>query len=70
MKKKNVIPRKFYRIVCKMLIGTNANKPGDVLHVYRNDSGLCALNTATGKYYYVFPAMLRDPLLCEFLEVE
>ena len=70
MKKNNVIPRKFYRIVCKILTGTNANKPGDVLHVYRNDSGLCALNTATGKYFYMFPAILRDPLLCEFLEVE
>ena len=70
MKKNNVIPRKFYRITCKMLTGTNANKPGDVLHVYRNDSGLCALNTATGKYFYIFPSMLRDSLLCEFLEVE
>ena len=70
MKKNNIIPRKFYRITCKMLIGTNANKPGDVFHVYRNDSGLCALNTATGKYFYIFPSMLRDSLLCEFLEVE
>ena len=52
MKKNNIIPRKFNRITCKMLIETNANKPGDVLHVYRNDFGLCALNTATGKYFY------------------
>lgn len=69
MKKNNVIPRKFYRIVCKMLTGTNANKPGDVLHVYRNDSGLCALNTATGKYFYISPSILRDSNLCDFLEV-
>ena len=70
MKKNNVIPRKFHRITCKMLTGTSENKPGDVLHVYRNDSGLCALNTATGKYFYMFPAILRDTQLCEFLEVE
>ena len=70
MKKNNVIPRKFNRITCKMLIGTTENKPGDVLHVYRNNSGLCALNMATGKYFYVFHAIMRDPLLCEFLEVE
>ena len=70
MKKKNVIPRKFNCITCKMLTGTNANKPGDVFHVYRNDSGLCALNTATGKYFYIFPSMLRDSQMCEFLEVE
>lgn len=70
MKKNNVIPRKFYRIVCKILIGTNANKPGDVLHVYRNDFGLCALNTATGKYFYIPPSILRDSNLCDFLEVE
>ena len=70
MKRKNVIPRKFNRITCKMLIETNANKPGDVLHVYRNDFGFCALNTATGKYYYISLSILRDPQMCEFLEVE
>ena len=70
MKRKNVIPRNFIHIMCKMLTGTTENKPGDVLHVYRNDSGLCALNTATGKYFYISPSILRDPLLCEFLEVE
>ena len=70
MKKNNVIPRKFYHIMCKMLTGTSANKPGDVLHVYRNDFGLCAMNTATSKYYYISPSILRDPQMCEFLEVE
>ena len=69
MKKNNVIPRKSYRITCKMLTETNANKPGDVLHVCRNDAGWLALNTATGKYFYISPSILRDPLLCEFLEV-
>ena len=70
MKKNNVIPRKFYRITCKMLTETNANKLGDVFHVYRNGSGLCALNVATGKYFYISPSILRDPQMCEFLEVE
>ena len=70
MKKNNVIPRKFNRITCKMLTGTNANKPGDVLHVYRNDFGLCALNKETGKYFYISSSILRDPHVCEFLEVE
>ena len=70
MKKKNVIPRKFIRITCKMLTGTSENKPGDVLHVYRNDFGLCALNAETGKYFYISPAILRDPRMCEFFEVE
>ena len=69
MKKNNVIPRKFNRITCTMLIGTSENKPGDVLHVYRNDSGLCALNMATGKYFYMPTSILRDSNLCEFLEV-
>ena len=70
MKKNNVIPRKFYRIVCKMLTETSENKPGDIFHVYSNDFGLCALNTATGKYFYISPSILRDPQMCEFLEVE
>ena len=70
MKKKNVIPRKFIRITCKMLTETSENKTGDVLRVYRNNFGLCALNTATGKYFYISPSILRDSNLCDFLEVE
>lgn len=70
MKKNNVIPRKFIRITCKMLTETSENKTGDVLHVYRNDFGLCAMNTATGKYFYISPFILRDTQWCEFLEVE
>lgn len=69
MKKNNAIPRKFNRITCKMLIETSESKPGDMFHVYHNDSVLCALNTATGKYCYMFPSLLRDSNLCEFLEV-
>ena len=69
MKKNNVIPRKSYRITCKMLIGTNANKPGDVLHVCRNDAGWLALNTATCKYFYISASILRDPRMCEVVEV-
>lgn len=57
---KNRIPHNFNRITCKMLIDTNMDQAGDVLHVYKNNSGYLALNTRTGKYAYVFAAMLRN----------
>ena len=33
------LPVKFNRITGKMLIETNMDKPGDVLHVFKNDFG-------------------------------
>ena len=37
--KKNVIPRKFNRIICKMLVPTSESKIGDIFHIYKNDFG-------------------------------
>ena len=54
MADRNRIPRKFNRITGKMLIETNMDKPGDVLHVFKNDFGYLALNLRTGKYAYAF----------------
>lgn len=68
--KSNRIPRKFNRITVKMRIATNLDKPGDVLHVYKNYSGYLALNTRTGIYAYAFPSMLRNTAICEFLAIE
>ena len=56
----NRIPRKFNRITGEMLIDTNVSQAGDVLHIYKNNSGYLVLNTRTGKYAYVFAAMLRN----------
>ena len=56
----NRIPRKFNRITGEMLIDTNVSQAGDVLHIYKNNSGYLALNTRTGKYAYVFASMLRN----------
>lgn len=67
--KKNVIPRKFNRIICKMLVPTSESEIGDIFHIYKNDFGYLALNTSTGKYCYYFPSMLRDVNVCQFLEV-
>lgn len=67
--KKNVIPRKFSRIICKMLVETSESKIGDIFHIYRNDFGYLAFNTNTGKYCYCFPSMLRNSDVCQFLEV-
>lgn len=67
--KNNRIPRKFNCITGKMLIETNMDKPGDILHIYKNDFGYLAFNTRTGKYAYVFANMLRNKEVFELMEV-
>ena len=52
-----------------MLIETNTDKPGDVLHVFKNDLGYLALNLRTGKYAYAFVSMLRNKAIFELQEV-
>ena len=69
MEKKNRIPRKFSRITGKMLIETSAAKPGDIIHLYKNNPGYLGLNTRTGLYAYYFPSMLRNGSIFELLEV-
>lgn len=66
---KNCIPRHFYRITGRMLVDTNIDRAGDILHVSKNDYGCLALNMRTGKYAYAFVSMLRNPELFEILEV-
>lgn len=68
--KSNRIPRKFDRITVKMNIETSQDKPGDVLHVYKNLSGYLALNTRTGLYAYIFAAMLRNAAVCTITAIE
>lgn len=67
----NRIPRKFNSIKGKMLIETNMNQTGDILHIYKNDcgTGYLAYNTRTNKYAYVFASMLRNAEIFELLEV-
>lgn len=66
---KNVIPHKFTRITGEMLIQTSATAAGDILHVFKNDSGYLALNTNTGKYMYIFACMLRNAAIFKITEV-
>lgn len=65
----NRIPRKFNQIVGEMLIETNMNKSGDVMHVYKNDFGYLALNTRTQQYAYMFASMLRNSDLFKLIEI-
>lgn len=68
----NRIPRKFNRITGEMLIETNHDKPGDVLHIYKNDcsTGYLALNNRTKKYAYVFVSMLRNTETFKLISIE
>lgn len=65
----NRIPRKFARITGEMLIKTNLDEKGDILHVFKNDCGYLALNTRTGIYAYIFPSMLRNLEIFKITEV-
>lgn len=56
----NRIPRLFSRITGKMLIETSETRPGDIIRVYKNDTGYLAYNPRTNRYFYVFVSMLRD----------
>lgn len=69
MAKSNIIPRNFNCITGRILIDTNLDKAGDVLHVYKNDCGYLALNTRTGKYEYIFASMLRNAELFEKINI-
>lgn len=66
----NKIPRNFARIVLELVKETSNGSPGDVLHIYRNDHGLLALNTRTGEYAYIFPEMLRNPGFVKITNIE
>jgi hypothetical protein len=66
--KGNRIPRTFNRITGKMLIATNLNQPGDILHVYKNNFVIW-LNLRTGKHAYYFVSMLRNPELFRTEEI-
>lgn len=66
----NKIPRKFARIVGELVKETSIGSPGDVLHIYRNDHGLLALNTSTGEYAYIFPEMLRNTEIVKITNIE
>jgi hypothetical protein len=68
--KHNVIPHKFHLMVGRMLIKTNCNEVGDVLHVCRKDYGLTALNVRTGERVRPFISMLRNPELFEIMLIE
>lgn len=66
----NRIPRKFNRIVGRILINTNMTKANDILHVYKNDSDLLLLNTRTQKRATCFISMLRNNEIFELISVE
>ena len=66
---KNRIPRRFYRITGKMLISTACNEPGDIFHIFKNEFGYLGLNTRTGKYCYMFPALIRDAAAFQILNI-
>jgi len=68
----NRIPRTFNKIVGKMMIDTNMDKTGDIIHIYKNDisTGYLALNTRTQKYAYMFVNMLRNGELFQITSIE
>lgn len=66
---RNRIPRSFERITGEMLIDTNVDKKGDMLHIFKDERGYTALNLRTGKHSHVFVDMLRNAALFKVAEI-
>jgi len=65
----NRIPRKFYSITGEMLIPTSESKPGDIIHIYKNDFGYCGYNPRTNRHFYIFVSMIRNAEIFRITEV-
>lgn len=68
-RRRNRIPRHYLRITAQALIRTTACRPGDIIHIYRNDAGHIGFNTVTKAYAYYPASLLRNPAAFQFLEV-
>lgn len=68
--KNNKIPRKFNRIVGRMLIDTNMSKANDILYISKNDDGFLAFNTRTKEYANCFVSILRNSEVFELVSVD
>ena len=60
----NKIPRAAKTLKVKFLIDTSGTKQGETVTVHKNDHGWVG-QVASGKHYYFFPSMLRNPEVCE-----
>jgi hypothetical protein len=65
----NRIPRKFYSITGEMLIDTSESKPGDEIHIYKNDFGYLGYNTRTNRHFYMFVSMIRNADVFRVIEI-
>lgn len=66
---KNRIPRKFYSITGKMLIDTSESKPGDEIHITKNDFGYLGYNRRTNRHFYMFASMIRNADIFRITEI-
>lgn len=66
----NKIPRKFNRIVGRMLINTNVDKTNDIVHIQKTERGYLAFNTRTQKYAVPFISMLRNGEVFELVSID
>lgn len=52
-----------------MLIETSETRPGDIIRVYKNDTGYLAYNPRTNRHFYIFVSMLRDSEIFKLKEI-
>ena len=65
----NRIPRKFYSITGETLISTSESKPGDIIHITKNDFGYLGYNPRTNRHFYMFASMIRNAEIFKITEV-
>lgn len=65
----NRIPRQFSRITGIILVITSETRPGDIIRIYKNDTGYLAYNPRTNRHFYVSVSMLRDSEIFKLKEI-
>lgn len=67
--KHNRIPRKWHKIIGKLLVDTNMDRAGDIIYIYHTDSKYLTVNTRTGKHAYMFLSHIRNAEIFEVLAI-
>lgn len=65
----NRIPRNFYSLTGETLISTSESKPGDIIHITKNDFGYLGYNPRTNRHFYMFASMIRNADIFRITEV-
>ena len=65
----NRIPRKFHVIKAEAVSETSANKPGEIVYIFKDDDGYILRKPGCKTVYRTFASHLRNENLYRFINV-